>query len=70
VEGGHGGALVISREDKAEDKACPPPPKMQKIRLEKIRKSKKEMKEKMKEKEREKKEGNYGHFTLLSTLHS
>jgi hypothetical protein len=43
---------------------------MQKIRLEKIRKSKKEMKEKMKEKEREKKEGNYGHFTLLSTLHS
>jgi hypothetical protein len=63
VEGGHGGALVVSREDKAEDKTCPK--KRQKIKLEKIRKNK----EKMKEKESEK-EGHYGHFTLLSTLHS
>jgi hypothetical protein len=36
VEGGHGGALVVSREDKAEDKTCPK--KRQKIRLEKIKK--------------------------------
>jgi CRISPR/Cas system-associated protein Cas7 (RAMP superfamily) len=40
-----------------------------KIRLDKIRKKVRKNKEKMKEK-REKKEGHYGHFTLLSTLHS